>query len=719
MRIEATSLGVLAALLPIAIAAAQGVEIIPICQVQGTGKSSPYVGEVLSAEGIVTANFVDTATSGFFLQEPDCDDDVATSDGIFVYASNKRPQVREGDRVRVTGTVQEYYGLTEFQLSELQQLGEGDTPNPASLEVPDTIDEADRYLESREGMIVSLPPQRVVGATNDHGEAYLVPIAAGVTRLFRASNSSQLIGVMTPGDQLKLAHGDLVSEIEGPLNYTYDNYKVALTGEGVARLGVMQSGIAPPVAAPSSSQELMIATYNLQDLFDPVDDAGKNDADWTPDPEGYEIMLARRARSIAENLGAPDVVGVQEVENLGVLTDLASHELLRHAGYKAVMADGPDLRGIDVGLLYRSERLRVLSFEPQQACTPLDPPEPGIECELADGSTGHLLYSRPPLAVRLAQRGAARPQLIVVVNHFKSKRGGDESTEVVRMAMAAHNLTLLAAEKQRHGNAALVIMGDLNDFEDSGPLAKLTQDGKLVDLHGEVPPESDYTYIFSGISENLDYILVEPTLLWTSFTPIHSNTDFPAAEQGTDDADTPRCSDHDPLLLRIPFPQLGMLTETLYLPFAARTIEIGGGGDDPTPEATAAPTSTATPSPQRPPADPIRIDSVFYNGVINPEEPDEFVEFTNVSEDEVSLIGWQIISVRGDQRYDFPTGFTMPPLQTCRVYTDQIHEEHCGLSWGSSGQALWRNTGDKAEVRDASGALIDWYCYGDHEDLCP
>jgi hypothetical protein len=56
--------------------------------------------------------------------------------------------------------------------------------------------------------------------------------------------------------------------------------------------------------------------------------------------------------------------------------------------------------------------------------------------------------------------------------------------------------------------------------------------------------------------------------------------------------------------------------------------------------------------------------------------------------------------------------------QACRVYTDEDHPEHCGLNWGRSTQPVWANTGDKAELRDAAGALSDWFCYGDREGDC-
>jgi hypothetical protein len=105
------------------------------------------------------------------------------------------------------------------------------------------------------------------------------------------------------------------------------------------------------------------------------------------------------------------------------------------------------------------------------------------------------------------------------------------------------------------------------------------------------------------------------------------------------------------------------------------------------------------------------VPPIFYDGVEGSNEPDEYVEIQNVSVQEVDLTGWHLISVQGNQVYNFPDLVRMAPGRVCRVYTDKIVAEHCGLSWHSS-QGVWRNAGDMAELRNASGLLIDAWCYG-------
>jgi hypothetical protein len=150
----------------------------------------------------------------------------------------------------------------------------------------------------------------------------------------------------------------------------------------------------------------------------------------------------------------------------------------------------------------------------------------------------------------------------------------------------------------------------------------------------------------------------------------------------------------------------------------------------PAPTSTVAPTATAlatarstatpaepTPSPGRPARTPLRIDDLFYDGT-GTAEPDEYVALANVAAHDVDLTGWQLVSVRGDQVYRFADGFRMPAGAQCRLYTNEVHPEACALSWGMK-QAVWRNAGDKAELLDATGALVDWFCYGDYADQCP
>jgi predicted extracellular nuclease len=126
-------------------------ELVPICIIQGRDFSSPYAGNSIRTRGIVHTDLDETWKRGFFMQDEDCDEDPATSDGIYVYLGVKVDDVDSGDYVEVSGTVQEYYGLTELSTSpeDAVVLSTGN-PLPAALDLtPPYNNDASRvYFES-------------------------------------------------------------------------------------------------------------------------------------------------------------------------------------------------------------------------------------------------------------------------------------------------------------------------------------------------------------------------------------------------------------------------------------------------------------------------------------------------------------------------------------------------------------------------------------------
>ena len=116
------------------------------------------------------------------------------------------------------------------------------------------------------------------------------------------------------------------------------------------------------------------------------------------------------------------MVGLQEVENLGILEDLAAHDALAEYRYQPALLDGTDSRGIDVGYLVRGDRAEIVRVEQFVA-------EEG-------------LTSRPPLLVEIevATDGEAL-KLYVINNHFSSMSGGELVTEPRRVAQAAWAIT--------------------------------------------------------------------------------------------------------------------------------------------------------------------------------------------------------------------------------------------------------------------------------------
>ncbi|MBV8518369.1 MAG: ExeM/NucH family extracellular endonuclease [Acidobacteria bacterium] len=137
-------------------------DITKIHDVQGNGASSPLVGQTVSVEGVVTANFQGAnKLQGFFLQEEDADVDAdpATSEGVFVFCNTCPTAVAEGQRVRATGTVSEFNGKTEITASTAPSVTVTDAANhiaevtPATVVLP-VIGDINTFYEKFEGMRV-------------------------------------------------------------------------------------------------------------------------------------------------------------------------------------------------------------------------------------------------------------------------------------------------------------------------------------------------------------------------------------------------------------------------------------------------------------------------------------------------------------------------------------------------------------------------------------
>ena len=126
-------------------------------------------------------------------------------------------------------------------------------------------------------------------------------------------------------------------------------------------------------AQSGKTKSYVVGFYNLENLFDTYDDPAKNDEEFLPDgankwtEDKYRKKLHNMAtviRSMAETNGRfHSILGVSEIENRLVLEDLVSQPEIAPANYQIVHYDSPDVRGVDVGLLYRPDQFRLLDSE--------------------------------------------------------------------------------------------------------------------------------------------------------------------------------------------------------------------------------------------------------------------------------------------------------------------------------------------------------------------
>lgn len=559
--------------------AAASASLVSICKIQGSAFTSPHVDENLRTQGVVYADLDESSKRGFFLQAENCDDNPSTSDGIFVYLGARSDVVTSGDKVEVTGIAQEYYGRTEINATSgsVTLISTGNPlPAPVDLAPPFDNSEASWYFESLEGMYVKLDDAAVVGPTSVSDETWVVRADLGIARVFRddPSGSGEIICVDDGGlfeivPEAKV--GDRVTGLAGALDYSMGVYRVQLIA--APNLIPASSTIKTRQATLQQPSGFSVATFNLANLFDTFDDPETEDS--VLSAAEYQRRLKKRALAIHNDLAEPAIIAVQEAENLSVLQALAARPEIE-AEYGIVWVDGPDRRGIDVALFYRTDRIVIVDYQSRQGCTSLidglgpdgnrdmTNPQNSITCD-TDGDgvlDGNRLFSRPPLVVHLrvcqdgCQTGTAanegQMELRVIIGHLKSKIE-DVNTIQYTAARRIEQAQFLARLIQEILSAVpadnLILLGDLNDYPDSVPLSILTSLG-LRDLVQWVDKSERYTFIYRGVSQVLDYVLdnLSLSLVPVGVTPVHVNADYPAAFDGVAGTSY-RSSDHDPLVV--------------------------------------------------------------------------------------------------------------------------------------------------------------------------
>jgi predicted extracellular nuclease len=543
----------------------QDMELISIGDIQGDGDVSPLINQTVSFLARVTGALSDRNTEGvtfhtLFVQSPRGHEDgnPATSDGMALFLGTSEPRFAPGDDILVTGQVTEFFGYTEVDNNGLEMtlLGQGNPLPPAvHLDTDRLIGERAEYLETLESMWVTFPPARVVGPTLDICSLTVVPVTTPYVHVMAGEPVSALLDVLHTSDseckgfpQLKV--GDEVDGLSGPLIYHFEEFKLALqrADELTIEIAPLPGPFAAPLVAPG---QFSAATFNLHDHFDSSPDPGAVDAP-ALSPVEVNDKRTKLADVIAEPLGCPTLLAVQEVENLILLEELAS-ALERHCGFRYVIAhlDSPDERGIDLALLGDSRRATLQQVALHQTCSRLDTGVSDASTRCRAGWSP--LFSRPPLVVELLLDDHP---LTVIVNHFKSRREGEAETAPLRLAQGQHVAQLVDRQLQATPEALILVMGDFNDSPGSATWQALTGDGKLQDGMAGVELESRYSYIFSGVAELLDGILLSPAAgkLLVAADIAHVNADCPAG-WAADNQLLFRSSDHDIPLVILELPQ--------------------------------------------------------------------------------------------------------------------------------------------------------------------
>lgn len=196
--------------------------------------------------------------------------------------------------------------------------------------------------------------------------------------------------------------------------------------------------------------------YNVENLFDIEDDSLKVDEEFTP--EGAKYWSSKKYYKKLNNIAkvimavgqwdAPEIIGICEIENKRVLQDLTKKTFLKKIPYRIIHRESPDRRGIDVGLIYRKDKFKPISYEAIRVTFPFDNNRPTRDILYVKGQT------------------KSKDTFHIFVNHWPSRWGGQMVTQEKRNRAAEVLREKIDSINKVEKNPAIIIMGDLNDYPD-------------------------------------------------------------------------------------------------------------------------------------------------------------------------------------------------------------------------------------------------------------
>ena len=584
-----------------------------ISAIQGNGMSTPLSSQIVSTEGIVVADYqtnayVSGTRNGFFMQSVTPDDDLDTSEGLFVYTTAL--DVAVGDHVRVTGKATEYSGLTQVStVSQILVCSSGNSVTPTSFALPATslLD-----FERLEGMLVTIPQDLVISEYFNFDRYNEIMLATQRFMTYTAANEPSVDGFAAWQSTLQLNSitlddgretqnsnpaihpngqpftldnrfrgGDLVSAVTGVMDYEFSKYRIQPTQGAIYTPANPRPDF--PELAPG---DLTIASFNVLNYFTTIDTgaficgpSGDMECRGADTPEELTRQRAKILAALSE-IDA-DIFGIMEIENdkplgEGESPDYAVADLV--AGLNAEFGAGT-FSYIPTGAIGTDAIKQAIIYKPA-AVTPVGDFKlltTAVDSRFID------TLNRPVLA-QVFEDNFTGETFVVAVNHLKSKGSacpddpdlldGQGNCNLTRKAAAEALVDWLANPAYFPDMENALIIGDLNSYDHEDPIdmIKLGADDlpdtadDYSDMMAEFRGEEAYGYVYDSQIGYLDYALANETLaerivdvnFW------HINADEPdlidydmTFKQDAQDAlyapDAYRSSDHDPVVVTISF----------------------------------------------------------------------------------------------------------------------------------------------------------------------
>ncbi|WP_263380156.1 Ig-like domain repeat protein [Granulicella paludicola] len=617
------------------------VSYTPIHTIQGSmgnGMTAPtassYVGQVVQTSGIVTG----VLYNGFYLQSRDnaTDSDPTTPEGLFVYtgsaSTSTTPVPALGSEVQVTGTATLYpsgatlAGLELKGITGYSVLSTGN-PLPAPITLTTSMPSPNggpyqllRYQSMRVTVPSFTATEGTQGTLTESDETYVsngqfYGTVTGITRPVRGPGL-EVLDPLTPsypnipqfddnpeviavdstdsgGAAIDLATGSVLTNMTGVMDFSGIEYN-ANSGSGpqlgagpvfmldAATRPTVTGGMTVVSVPAAKANELTIGDQNMERFYNATaDTAGAV----VLTSAAYQHRLAKASLAIRNVLGTPDILCLEEMENLATLTDLSnkiSADALA-AGqidplYVPYLTQGNDSSAINVAFLVKPSKVDV---------TDVTQFGKGTTYTNSTGAQA-VLNDRPPLVMHagIKRSGVADYPLTIIVNHLRSLNGVTDATssgQSVRLKREAQAEFLASLIQGYQANGEHVIsVGDYNAFEFNdglvdtldivrGVATNANQDvvpgpatpivtPALVDLAPTNVANGTYSYVYVGDAQSIDHFFATSDIASLIHTaPAHFDADFPVVYRN--DAARPEASsDHDGIVGYLSVPSGTVIT---------------------------------------------------------------------------------------------------------------------------------------------------------------
>jgi predicted extracellular nuclease len=604
------------------------VSFVPIHSIQGTmgtGATAPvpsaHIGQVVQTSGIVTGVLV----NGYYIQARDnaADSDPTTPEGIFIHTGNGLVPTTAtvGTEVQVSGTASLYpsgVSLAGTELDNVTGYSVLSTGNvlPAAIALTTSFPSPSGgpfQLMRYQSMRVTAAPsvtatEGTQGTLTESAETYVsngqfYGTVTGIARPVREPGL-EVLDPLTPtypaitefddnpevfavdsadmqggsGTPIDLTSGAVLTNMAGVMDFSGSLYNVN-SGSG-AQLGAgpvfmvdattrptVTGGLTVVAVPAAKSGELTIGDQNMERFYNATADTS---GAVVLTSTAYALRLAKASLAIRNVLNAPDILCLEEMENLATLTDLSS-KISSDAiaagqpdpGYVPYLVQGNDTSAINVAFMVKPSKVDVLDVT-QFGKTTTYTNSTGTQAVLND---------RPPLVMHAGIKRAVPTDypLTIVVNHLRSLNGvtdpstTGQSVRLKREAQAEYLANLIQGY-QTNGEHVISV-GDYNAFEfNDGIVDTLdiirgvaTIPGKdivaapaspivspaMVDLAPTNLSTGAYSYVYVGDAQSIDHFLATSDIAGIMHTsPAHLDADFPVIDRN--DSTRPEAtSDHD------------------------------------------------------------------------------------------------------------------------------------------------------------------------------